>query len=126
MVSAKDSGGLSRNGCMRARSTVRMAIDCFTRWETAMLDGDFENAWRITDDLERQRRRDMHCAGFQRETWHLLWNGTPVEGRDVVVCCRYGLGDSIQFLRYLPMLRARAKSVQLDIQPELRELFPSE
>lgn len=82
-----------------------------------MLDGDFERAWQITDRLELDR-------GPVRGGCHLLWNGAPLAGRTVLVRCCHGLGDTIQFLRYLPLLRRVAKRVNVALQPELRELFP--
>lgn len=86
----------------------------------AMLDGDFERAWRVTDGIEAPRRAGV-CEATDS---NLLWDGTPVEGRKVLVRCWHGLGDSIQFLRFVPMLRARAAEVFVDLQPELRGIFP--
>ncbi|NNM77553.1 hypothetical protein HJG53_11600 [Sphingomonas sp. ID1715] len=57
--------------------------------------------------------------------YHLrwVWDGTPVDGRDVLVRCYHGLGDTIQFARFLPLLAARAASVTLEVQPRLLELL---
>jgi hypothetical protein len=35
------------------------------------------------------------------------WNGTPLEGRTILVRCHYGLGDTLQFVRYLPEIYKR-------------------
>jgi len=57
--------------------------------------------------------------------YHLrwVWDGRPVEGRDVLVRCYHGLGDTIQFARYLPALAARARTVTLEVQPRLVPLM---
>ena len=83
-----------------------------------MGSGDFERAWQITDALESSRRAGVCQPGPH----HLLWDGTPIEGRRVLVRCRHGLGDTIQFLRYVPALLRVAGDVYVDVQPALRAL----
>src|SRR3954468_24653357 len=78
-------------------------------WERRMRAGDFEEAWRICDAV-LARRRGESCVHLPRhQQW--IWDGSPIDGRDVLVRCYHGLGDTIQFARYLPMLRSRARSV---------------
>ncbi len=57
--------------------------------------------------------------------YHLrwVWDGRPFAGRRVLVRCYHGLGDTIQYARYLAPLRARAASVTLEVQPELLALL---
>jgi hypothetical protein len=38
-----------------------------------------------------------------------VWNGAPLEGRTLLVVCDQSLGDTLQFVRYLPWLRAEAQ-----------------
>ena len=85
--------------------------------------GDFEAAWRVCDHVLAARDRDT-CdqAGLPyHERW--VWDGTPPDGARVLVRCYHGLGDTLQFSRYLAPLRARAASVTLEVQPELSLLF---
>ncbi|RYD61532.1 MAG: ADP-heptose--LPS heptosyltransferase [Verrucomicrobiaceae bacterium] len=88
-----------------------------------MMRGDFESAWKQTDRIELPRQEAERSGSFTRAEHHLLWNGTPFENRRVLVRCEHGLGDSIQFLRYIPRLRQRARSVILKVQPMLLQLF---
>lgn len=90
------------------------------RWTAAMLDGDFERAWRETDRLEIPRRGQ---PGSVRTEHHLLWDGTPFENRHVLVRCEHGLGDTLQFVRYCSVLRCVARSVTLKAQPALLPLL---
>jgi hypothetical protein len=40
-----------------------------------------------------------------------VWDGSPIENRRVLVRCYHGLGDTVQFARYLPRLRDAARQV---------------
>ncbi len=51
------------------------------------------------------------------------WDGRPLGGRTVLVCAEQGNGDTIQFARYLPMVRARGGRVLLECQPGLADLM---
>jgi hypothetical protein len=97
--------------------------DIRLRWDAAMRRGDFEAAWRQTDRIEAPRRARQRDPGFVREPQHLTWNGEPFEDRDVLVRCEHGLGDTLQFIRYVPLLRQRARSVTVLVQPALLTLL---
>lgn len=78
-------------------------------WTLAMLRGDFESAWRISDDVLR-RRAGRSCGHLPRhQQW--IWDGRPLRGRRVLVRCYHGLGDTIQFIRYAAPLHAIAADV---------------
>jgi len=86
-----------------------------------MRHGDYASAWLASD---RIRARTMRF-GDPALPRHLqtIWNGDSLDGRRVLVRCYHGLGDTIQFARYLPVLSARAKSVALWAQPALLPLL---
>jgi hypothetical protein len=86
-------------------------------WMAAMRRGDFESAWRRTDELEARRRLRPPDEN------NLLWDGTDPTDRDVFVRCLHGLGDSIQFSRFLPRLHQRAARLTIAVQPSLVPLF---
>lgn len=92
-------------------------------WMVAMRRGDWEAAWRQTDRIELPRRARQARPGFVREPQHLRWDGTPFEGRRVLVRCEHGLGDSLQFIRFVPELAAIAREVHVMVQPALLGLF---
>ena len=99
------------------------ASDVGARWLEAMRRGDFEAAWRETDRIELPRRVRESRGGFVRGPQHLTWDGTPFDGRDVLIRCEHGLGDTLQFMRYAPLVRERARSVTALVQPMLVPLF---
>jgi Flp pilus assembly protein TadD len=50
-----------------------------------------------------------------------LWRGQPLAGKRILLHAEQGLGDSIQFLRYVPMVAAAGGQVALEVpQPLLR------
>ena len=110
---------------MRERKTETAPVleDVGPKWAAAMRRGDFEAAWRQTDRIEIPRRAAEAAGRFVKAPEHLTWNGRPFAGRDVLVRCEHGLGDTLQFVRYLPLLRASARSVTVLVQPALLPLF---
>ena len=89
------------------------------RWLSAMRAGGWEAAWRETDAMEADRRAGR-CA---RAEHHLHWDGSAFEGRTVLVRCEHGLGDTLQFLRFVPLLCRQARRLHFMVQPPLVELL---
>jgi hypothetical protein len=83
------------------------------RWVCHMLCGDFSRAWQESEAITRRGKPDPHR----------FWDGTPVDDRKVLIRCLHGLGDTIQFVRYAPLVRARARSLTIEAQPVLKELL---
>jgi hypothetical protein len=92
-------------------------------WLAAMQRGDWTEAWRQTDRIEMPRRQDQSRPGFVRHPHQLVWDGTPFEGRRVLVRCLHGLGDTLQFIRFVPLIDRVAREVHLLVQPQLLELL---
>jgi hypothetical protein len=120
MTGTSLSAGLPRN---RFGMSSPEFNDIGSRWFAAMRAGDFAEAWRQTDRIESERRTREAAGLFVWEPHYLDWNGTPFDGRRVLVRCKHGLGDTLQFIRYVPLLRSRARSVTVHIQPQLVPLF---
>ncbi|MBV9322821.1 MAG: hypothetical protein JO352_03415 [Chloroflexi bacterium] len=87
-----------------------------------MREGDFERAWRVADDQIARRPPGATCWHLPRhEQW--IWNGAPLDDARVLVRCYHGLGDTLQFARFLPELRARASQTTVWVQPFLAPLL---
>jgi hypothetical protein len=99
-------------------------VDCaYQRWMCFMLRGDFASAWQETDRTEAARRRNP--ANNLPRHMRRVWNGTSLQNRRVLVRCYHGLGDTIQFARYIPIVKNIAASVVLQCQPTLVPLLAS-
>lgn len=113
---------------LRAAASLRLTsnpmpgtcIDPGEAWLQLMRSGRLAEAWSVSDAV-LARRRDQACFQLPRHRqW--IWRGESFEGRSVLVRCYHGLGDTVQMLRYLPLLETRAREVVLWVQPCLREL----
>jgi hypothetical protein len=52
-----------------------------------------------------------------------LWEGESLEGRSILVHCEQGLGDSLHFIRYAPLLATQAARVRVLAPPALARLL---
>jgi hypothetical protein len=97
--------------------------DFGAKWHSAMRKGDYREAWRINDFV--LARRDPAARDDPRTPYHhrWVWDGRPFQDRDVLVRCYHGLGDTIQFARYLPALRKFTRSLTVEAQPRLIPLL---
>ena len=92
-------------------------------WIAAMRAGDFARAWDISDrDLAALRRAGPVKHQGPRHLQR-VWRGEPLKGRRVLVRCYHGLGDTLQFARFLAPLRTIAAEVVVWCQPELLSLI---
>lgn len=88
-----------------------------------MRDGDFARAWAISDAVLASRNPATRDDPSQPYHLRWVWDGRAWRGRQVLVRCYHGLGDTLQFARLLPLLRRDAASVTLEVQPELLPLL---
>ncbi len=90
-----------------------------------MRAGAFDAAWAISDAV--LAARDPTTRDDPTLPYHLrwIWDGRAPDGRRVLVRCYHGLGDTLQFCRYLPRLRPRVAGLTLEVQPELIPLLHS-
>jgi hypothetical protein len=97
--------------------------DRMSDWTTAMRAGDFPAAWALSEASLSERdpaRRDDPSLPYHLR-W--VWDGRPFDGRHALVRCYHGLGDTLQFARFLPLLARRTASLTLEAQPSLLPLL---
>lgn len=78
-------------------------------------EGFKEYEWRLRqpDNISRQ-------ADYRRP----LWLGTPpLDGKSILLASEQGLGDTLQFARYVPLVAAMGARVVLRVQSPLRALL---
>lgn len=91
-------------------------------WTCWMLQGDFEQAWEESDRIELRRKEGELDAGAVLPA-PMLWDGTPFEGKDVALYCHHGYRDTVQFIRYAPLLQNRCRSLTVVAPPKLIKLL---
>ncbi|MGY4504458.1 tetratricopeptide (TPR) repeat protein [Bradyrhizobium sp. GM24.11] len=85
-----------------------------------LLTGDFERGW-----LAREARWRLPSVGLvDRGFSQPLWRGDqPLEGKTILLHSDEGLGDAIQFARYVPMVAALGAKVILEVEPPIQHLL---
>jgi len=84
--------------------------------------GDFRQGWPLFES----RLQLEHLRPLQRHTQLPRWQRTQsIEGKTLLVHAEQGLGDTVQFCRYLPLLEARGAQVIFEVQPALQLLLRS-
>jgi tetratricopeptide (TPR) repeat protein len=79
--------------------------------------GDFQNGW---EEYEwRLRSHEMQTPRVFAEP--MLFD-QEIRGRTILVHAEQGLGDTIQGLRYLPILQSRGGTIIVEVQEELKSL----
>jgi hypothetical protein len=86
-------------------------------WVRLASQGDLVTAWTLSDRIRARTppRPDASVPRHQQQ----IWDGTPLSGRRVLIRCYHGLGDTIQFIRYIPDVRSLAREVIVWAQPRL-------
>jgi len=84
-----------------------------------LLKGDLEEGWTEYDF----RHQLMRFKSQRLPTDAPAWNGEPLTNKSILVYSEQGLGDTIQFVRYVPLLARQGASVTLAVQPKLIPLL---
>ena len=86
-------------------------------------------AWLGMGDFERglpEYEWRFRCSQFTMPQFRQpLWDGSPLDGRTIVLYADHGLGDAIQFIRYVPMVRDRGGRVIVVCARPLARLLSS-
>jgi tetratricopeptide (TPR) repeat protein len=79
--------------------------------------GDYAQGFRGYEWRWRRKESPPPLAGQS------LWNGQPLSGGTLFLHAEQGVGDTLQCLRYLPLVKTRDLDLVLEIQPELQRLL---
>jgi tetratricopeptide (TPR) repeat protein len=83
--------------------------------------GDWRQGWPSYE--ARWRFREVHRR--PRVFYQPRWQGEALDGRRILLHAEQGLGDTIQFCRYVSMVVARGGQVILMVQPPVERLMAS-
>jgi tetratricopeptide (TPR) repeat protein len=84
-----------------------------------LLMGDFQNGWENYAWRWKSKDASLRPRPYQQP----LWDGSSLAGRTIFIYPEQGLGDVIQFARYLPLVAAQGCRVHFEIQNPLYRLF---
>jgi tetratricopeptide (TPR) repeat protein len=127
----------NRGNALRALLRVDAAIDSCNRAIAAapgyaapyqnravarLLAGDFEQGWQ---DYEwRWKNEESALHKDHRAFTQPQWRGEQeLEGRSILIHSEQGLGDTIQFCRYVPLLARRGATVIFEVPRPLVQLL---
>jgi Flp pilus assembly protein TadD len=81
--------------------------------------GDFERGW---PEYEWRLKVSYFAIPPFRQP---LWDGSPLDGRTILLYADHGLGDAIQFIRYVPLVRQQGGRVIVTCAQPLARLLAS-
>jgi predicted O-linked N-acetylglucosamine transferase (SPINDLY family) len=90
-----------------------------TRASLRLLSGDFERGWPEYQWRLRGRGRQPQSFAQPR------WDGAPLAGKTILLHAEQGLGDSLQFIRYAPLVKAKGGPVLVECPEPLLQILAS-
>lgn len=81
--------------------------------------GNFRAGWAEYE----ARWETPYGIRFRRRLSQPLWQGQPLNGARILLYAEQGLGDTLQFIRYVPQVAERGGEVILEVQPRLQRLL---
>ena len=89
---------------------------------TLLLKGDYVNGWRFYE----YRWKCKNFTSPQRHQDRPLWMGEQrLSGKTILVHSEQGLGDSLQFCRYISLLKSMECKIVLEIEEPLMRIMSS-
>ncbi|HEY8748722.1 MAG TPA: tetratricopeptide repeat protein [Tepidisphaeraceae bacterium] len=91
------------------------------QWNCALamlLQGDFERGWSLYEVRNRAKAGAVDPAFLES-----FWDGSELAGQRILLLGEQGLGDTIHFIRYAPMVAGRGGRMVLVCQSKLASLL---
>jgi len=116
-----------------AQNRADEAIDAYRRAaaDTAFPDANYNEALALLlkGDFARglpkyESRWTSKSSGLQPRNYSQpRWQGEDIAGRTLLLHSEQGLGDTLQFIRYIPLVAQRGAKIILCVQPPLKNLL---
>jgi FKBP-type peptidyl-prolyl cis-trans isomerase 2/TolA-binding protein len=82
-----------------------------------LLKGELEQGWKEYE--WRWKTDEFHRPSFPKP----IWNGEPIHGKKLLIITEQGLGDALQFLRYIPLIYKKGVKIIFTCSEELIPLI---
>jgi len=106
------------------REALRLQPDyANAHWNLALAllaSGSYQEGWQ---HFSWRNRADLDAILDTQRQAPTGWQGEPFVGKRLLIRYEQGLGDNIQLMRYLPLVKARGGTVVLETLPALERLF---
>jgi tetratricopeptide (TPR) repeat protein len=123
LAQALEARGDKDGALTEIRAAVALAPDDpdahFYLSQLLLMSGQYAEGFREYEWRFKTRIDPAPAAGFSTPAW----DGSDLHGKTLLVHTEQGLGDSIQFARYLPLAAKRGARIVLRCQPPLGALL---
>jgi len=85
----------------------------------SLMNGRFARGWA---EYEWRWRANLTFLATPRELSQPRWDGKPLEGKTILLHAEQGFGDTMQFVRYVPMVAAMGGRIIVEVQRDLVRL----
>jgi hypothetical protein len=93
---------------------------CWNKSLALLLTGDYDNGWRLYE----WRKEVKDFSALARTFTQPLWTGNEsIEGKTILLYAEQGLGDTIQFCRYVKLVADLGAQVILEVEASLIPLL---
>jgi tetratricopeptide (TPR) repeat protein len=93
-----------------AEATVNLGLIHLLQGELAVGWVEYESRWKVG-------------VGDERKLLQRRWKGEDLGGERILLYAEQGLGDTMQFVRYVSLVAERGGEVVLEVQPALHDLL---
>ena len=93
-----------------AEATVNLGLIHLLQGNLAAGWAEYESRWKVG-------------VGDDRKFLQRRWKGEALNGERILLYAEQGLGDTMQFVRYVPLVAERGGEVVLEVQPALHDLL---
>jgi len=83
-----------------------------------LLQGEYEKGWAL---WEYRRKRKFLCRTYKKP----YWDGSDLTGKTIFLYCEQGFGDTIQFVRFVPLVKQNYENVKIifEFTPPIKDLL---
>ncbi len=118
----KEAGELSQALCMFQKAWEARPGFAEAKWNmglTSLLTGNFLDGWEGYEWRWKKPDYKKYYRSFSKP----IWNGEDIAGRTILIHAEQGYGDTIQFVRYVPLVAVRTTRIYMECPRNLKRLL---